>query len=116
MTVWGWMPTLYIQSGLASATRQTISHFLIDAGPSRDFIRRQFLQDVQANRPDVIVDAVASGCFVWYWEIETSRLESFPAFAAYVKENYVLAVTIVTDPTGVPFRIFVRKPEHAPSS
>lgn len=109
MVVWGWMPTLYIKTGLHSATRQTISHFLIDGGPSRNFIRQQFMADVIASHPDIIVDAVASDCFTWNWNINEARLESFPEFADYVKKNYVPALTVVTDPTGLPLRVFRRK-------
>jgi hypothetical protein len=110
LAVWGWLPALHVESGLPSATRQTTSHFLIDAGPSRDFLRRQFMQDVLAARPDVVVDAVASDCFTWFWPVESSGLESFPEFATYVRENYALALSIVGDQHGVPLRIFVRQP------
>lgn len=116
LVVWGWMPTLYLQSGLHSATRHTISHFLIDAGPQRDFLRRQFLQDVRAARPDVIIDAVSSDCFTWYWPVASSGLESFPEFAAYVWGNYHLVLSVTSDQAGVPLRVFVRKPPDGPRS
>jgi len=108
MVVWGWMPTLYVRSGLFSATRHTISHFLIDPGPSRDLLREQFLREVLAAEPDVIVDAVASDCFVWNWDVPSSGIESFPEFAAYVKANYALVLNVIGDEEGVPLRVFVR--------
>ncbi len=114
MVVWGWMPALYVKTGLASATRHAISHFLIDEGPSRDFLRRQFMNDIRSSAPDVIVDAVASGCFLWFWQIEAARLESFPELAAYVKDNYTLVLSVVSEPEGTPLRVFVRKPPGAP--
>jgi hypothetical protein len=109
MIVWGWMPSLYLESGLACATRHAIGHFLIDPVPSREFLRQSFLADLRNNRPDVFVDAVASGCFVWYWEMKTSGMESFPELAAYVNEHYRLAAKPTLDPAGTPMLIWVRK-------
>ncbi len=109
MVVWGWMPTLYVRSGLLSASRHTISHFLIDPGPSRERLRTQFLDDVIRERPDVVVDAVASDCFVWNWDVPVSGIESFPEFAAYVNANYTLVLSVIGDQEGVPLRVFVRR-------
>jgi hypothetical protein len=109
MVVWGWMPTLYVRTGLLSASRHTISHFLIDPGPSRERLRTQFLEDVVRERPDVVVDAVASDCFVWNWDVPASGIESFPEFAAYVHANYTLALNVIGDQEGVPLRVFVRR-------
>jgi hypothetical protein len=110
LVVWGWLPALHVESGLRSATRQTTSHFLIDAGPSRDFLRQQFMNDLRATPPDVVVDAVASDCFTWFWPVESSGIESFPEFAGYVREHFTLALTVVGDQSGVPLRVFIRKP------
>ncbi len=116
MVVWGWMPRLYLQAGLHCATRQTNSHFLIDATPSRDFIRSQFMRDVRASEPDVIVDAVASDCFTWYWDIASSRIESFPELAAYVRARYTLVLSVSGDQTGTPLRVFLKNPPRPPPS
>ena len=32
--------------------------------------------------------AVASDCFTWFWPVESSGIESFPEFSAYVREHY----------------------------
>ncbi len=113
MVVWGWMPSLYVKTGLHCATRHTIGHFLIVPGPSRDHLRQQFLDDVVANEPQVIVDAVASDSFNWSWPVESSGIESFPAFAAYVRANYTQVLSALGDKEGVPLRVFVRKPAVA---
>ena len=91
------------------ASRHPISHLLIDPGPSRQRLRRQFLEDVLKAQPDVVVDAVVSDCFVWNWDVANSGIESFPEFAAYVKSNYTLAVSVIGDREGVPLRVFVRR-------
>ncbi len=109
LAVWGWMPALYLESGLRCTTRHAIGHYLIEPGPSRDYLRSTFLADLRTERPDVIVDAVASGAFTWLWEPKDNGIESFPAFAAYVGENYVLVAKPTMDPTGTPLRIFVRR-------
>jgi hypothetical protein len=109
MMVWGWMPSLYLESGLSCATRHAIGHFLIDPVPSREHLRQTYLADLKRNQPDVFVDAIATGCFVWYWDVKTSGMESFPELAAYVNEHYRLAGKPTMDPAGTPLRIFVRK-------
>ncbi len=109
MVVWGWMPGLYVRSGLSCVTRHTVGHFLIDPGPSQAVLREQFLAEVRGARPEVIVDAVASDCFTWYWPVASSGIDSFPEFARFVRENYILASSLIGDQPGVPLRIFVRK-------
>jgi len=114
LMVWGWMPSLYLQTGMPCVTRHTSGHFLITPGPQRDALRAQFLAELQEARPEVFVDAVCSDTFTWFWPVERSGLESFPELAAHVRKNYRLARSLIGDATGVPLRIFVRQPEARP--
>ena len=41
--------------------------------------------------------------------LQSSGIESFPEFAAYVKANYSLALSVNGDQGGVPLRVFVRQ-------
>jgi hypothetical protein len=108
------MPALYVRTGMAPGTRHTISHYQIDEGPAREHMRASFLDDVRAERPDVIVDAVADGCFLWTWDA-TSRLESFPELFEFVTANYDLVSELTLDEDGPygPVRIYALKPGSA---
>ena len=106
MVVWGWMPSLYVQTSVPPATRYVICHFLIDPGPAREHLRARFLADVQREKPDVIVDAVAPGCFVWFWGA-SDRIEGFPAFREYVQRNYQPVFMLDLGSKEYPVRCFL---------
>jgi len=88
MVVWGWMPSLYVESGIPPATRHTICLFLIEPGPARSHLRAGFLADIRREKPDVIVDAMAGGCFLWRDGWDTKRLSYVPELDDYVRQNY----------------------------
>ena len=90
MAVWGWMPSFYVETGIPPATRHAVCIFVIEPSPAREHLRASFLSDIRREKPDVIVDAVADGCFRWNWD-SSKRLQSFPELAQYVRQNYVLA-------------------------
>lgn len=106
MAVWGWMPCFYVETGIPPATRHTICHFLIDPSPGRDHLRASFLADIRRERPALIVDAVAAGCFRWKWD-STKRLPSFPELNEYVLRNYVLAAEQNVGEEDDPVRLYV---------
>jgi hypothetical protein len=108
MAVWGWMPSLYVQKPVPPATRHAICHFLIDPSPAREHLRAGFLADIQREKPDLIVDAVAAGCFHWFWNY-ADRIESFPAFREYVQRNYLLVSMLVVGDKENPVRCFVSR-------
>src|SRR5260221_1602494 len=85
-----------------------ICHFLIDPSPARDYLRASLLADVRRERPDVIVDAVASACFRWKWGA-ADRLQSFPALAEYVRQHYVLAAERNVGDGDDPVRLYVSR-------
>ena len=111
LAVWGWMPALYVRTGMIPATRHAVCHFVIDPGPARDHLRASFLDDVRTERPDVIVDAVAGGCFRWSWE-PTDRLASFPELSEFVSAHYQLVSELTLDErdTSGPVRIYALRP------
>jgi hypothetical protein len=108
MVVWGWMPSLYVQKPVPPATRHAICHFLIDPSPAREHLRAGFLADIRREKPDLIVDAVAGGCFHWFWS-SADRIESFPAFREYVHKNYELVSLLHVGDNENPVRCFVSR-------
>ncbi len=117
ISVWGWMPAYYVETGLLPATRDAIGHFIIEDGPYRDYYRQRYLKDLEESRPAVFVDAMADGVFHWTWpERQTRRHESFPALNKFIEENYSLWLTVHfmgQNGPGLPVRIYVLRQRMA---
>jgi hypothetical protein len=115
MSIWGWMPGYYVESGLCPATRDAVGHYIISPGPYQEYFRSRYLRDLERSRPVVFVDVVASGMFVWNWTPQDGH-ESFPALAKFIDENYSLWMTISFGDGGerdVPVRLYVLKERMA---
>ncbi|MEI6490936.1 MAG: hypothetical protein WCO94_00185 [Verrucomicrobiota bacterium] len=90
MTVWGYMPYYYIETGLRQATRLSTSSAMFNDNPLRPFFVATYLEDLKRNRPDVFVDAVAPGSFMMNVP-EQQAFERIPEVADYIRANYSLA-------------------------
>jgi hypothetical protein len=90
MTVWGYMPYYYIDTGLKQATRLSTSSAMFNDNPLRSFFVATYLEDLKRNRPDVFVDAVAPGSFMMNVP-EQHAFERIPEVADYIRANYSLA-------------------------
>lgn len=108
LVVWGWMPSLYVEKGIAPATRHAICHFLIDPGPAQARLREGFLSDIRREKPDMIVDVVAGGCFRWYWDC-TRRMGCFPELLEYVQTHYVLSAELGVKSPVNPVRFYLSR-------
>ena len=64
MSVWGWVPAYYVETGLSPATRDAVSHYLMSPGPYQSYFRNRYLEDLEQSRPVAFVDAVARGAFL----------------------------------------------------
>ena len=108
LAIWGWMPGLYVASGIAPATRDAIGHYMISPGPFQGYYRARFLADLQKAQPDLFIDAVAPGAFLWTWK-GNEGYESYPALAHFVDEHYVLVDRVPLRSQARPVRIFARR-------
>ena len=89
IAIWGWAPEYYIDTGTIMATRDAETAY--QAGwPNkyREYYRRRYIRDLQADLPPVFVDGVAPGNF--YHNRATKGYETFPALASLVREHYEL--------------------------
>jgi hypothetical protein len=87
LAVWGWKPSLYVDLGLAPATRNAVYAFLTDGNPDQEFLRAAFMDDLRKSRPEVIVDVED---FVYRGARQTAP-ETFPALEGYLEQNYLEA-------------------------
>lgn len=89
IVIWGWAPEIHVATGRPSGTRHIISHPLIDPNSAREIHRQNFMKDLQASQPVLIVDAACPGFFLWRWGDGSGvRTDSFPELKKYVEENY----------------------------
>ncbi len=108
IAIWGWEAGVYVQTGIPPATRDAIGHFVISLGASRPYFRHRFVADLAREKPDLFIDAVAPGAFLWFWS-EKNAYESDAELKTYVDEHYVLAKELPLEPGERPVRIFHRR-------
>ena len=114
--IWGWMPDLYFVSDLTCVCRYGTSQFMIDATRARAFQRERLLEDLRRRPPDLLLDAVADGCFIYSDWTASDRLESFPELAQFVAERYdFLGEADLVRSAKLPLRIW-RLKSAAPST
>jgi hypothetical protein len=115
IAVWGWAPEINVLTTRPSASRHTISHFLIEENSARQVHRKNFVADLEMSRPAVVVDAVAPGFFTWRrWRADygAHRAESFPELAAFLAQNYRELVCIAHEGAADKTIVYVRKYRH----
>jgi len=109
MAIWGWEPGVYVLTGIPPATRDAIGHFVISKGPLQGYFRKRFVNDMRSKTPDVFIDAVAPGAFMWYWS-PSDGYESDGELKSFVEENYVqVAELSFTKVQSKPVKFFARR-------
>jgi hypothetical protein len=109
LAIWGWTPGVYVLTGIPPATRDAIGHFVITAGPLQPYFRRRFLRDLRDTMPDLFIDAVADGVFVWPSWRDTDGYESDAELKTLIDGNYCLVDDLTLLPGGKPVRFFARR-------
>lgn len=119
MAIWGWVPGVYVLTGIPPATRDAIGHFVISKGPLQGYFRKRFVNDLRSKVPDLFIDAVAPGAFMWYWT-QSDGYESDDELRSFVDANYVLVAELSfkvgTKVVAKPVRFFARRGLPAPDA
>jgi hypothetical protein len=102
--IWGWFPSLYVESGKPPPTRHAIAHFLYGTNPSREFLRSTFMLDLVAERPQVLVDAHNRRLDRIF---NSNPITDFPALYDYVRAHFAWASHV--DTSAGPVEIYARK-------
>jgi hypothetical protein len=87
LTIWGWNLSLYIETGLPPSTRHGTFHFLTLDSPSRDFLRKTYMEDLLHSGSEIFVEG------------GPIPLSTFPELDAYVHNNFSLFQQVDT-PSG----------------
>jgi hypothetical protein len=115
IAIWGWEPGVYVLTGIPPATRDAIGHFVISRGPLQGYFRKRFVNDLRSKMPDLFIDAVAPGAFMWYWS-QNDGYESDGELKDFVDKNYVevaelsfMKVNASSKAPAKPVRFFARR-------
>jgi hypothetical protein len=92
LAIWGWLPNLYVESGLPQGTRDGNTAWTIIPSLQREYYRARFLADLERNKPVLFVDAVGAST-PFFNDREVDGHDAFPPLAAYVRQHY----SLVTD-------------------
>ena len=85
--IWGWMPQWYIWTGLAPATRESMTNNQTVETELTKYFRDRLIDDLEHSTPDFIIDAVAGKSFSFN-DLETQGISSFPELSSIVTRDY----------------------------
>ncbi len=110
LAVWGWQPSLHVDSGLPQGTHDANTSWSMPLAPAsqRDYYQARYLRDLAVNRPRFFVDAVGPGA-PFFEDRARSAHEQVPALADFVAQHYRLWLE-----TG-PIRIYIRNDDAMPA-
>ena len=89
LAMWGWEANLYVETGLAQATREGHSALEIAATPVQAFYMNRYLSDMRRHQPEWFVDAVGPGGFQ-YEDRSLYGHEMYPGLRDLVASQYEL--------------------------
>ena len=108
MTVWGWLPDLYVKTGLVSGTREVCTPLVITNAEKafpfvsindemKRYYQDRFMSDIERSRPAYVVDACYQGSFGF--QDRSFSPESFASFWSFIRDHYVLVLDTSTAET-----------------
>ncbi len=115
LAVWGWVPGVFVLTGIPPATRDPNVDHLIKEGPLQHYYRARYAADFRANPPDLFIDAVAPDAFPeWSAWTESDGYESDPELRKFIEDNYFLADELTLVKGAKPVRFFARRLPNNP--
>jgi hypothetical protein len=73
------------------------------------YFQTRFVRDLRANPPDLFIDAVAKGAFLWPTWTDNDGYESNPQLRKFLDDNYVLVEELTLVKDAKPVRFFARR-------
>jgi hypothetical protein len=108
LAIWGWAPGVYVLTGIPPATRDSDDTNVISQGPMQKYFRERFVGDLREKTPDLFIDAVAPGAFMWLWT-ENNGYESDPQLQKFIEGSYILVDELTLVDGAKPVRFFARR-------
>ena len=85
--IWGWMPHWYVLSYMTPSARATISEKQIIENAQKDYYRKRLLNDLEKNKPHLIIDFVKKRSF--RYDKPSQNINSFEKLKKFTYQNYV---------------------------
>lgn len=93
LTIWGWAPEYYVETGLPQGTREAHTQRQIEDAPLKSYYQQRFLDEMTRNHPTVFIDVVTDGGF-GFSDNARFGFRSDPGLAALIDERYLLIATV----------------------
>lgn len=87
LAIWGWSPTLYVETGLPQAVRDGHVQRQIEVSPQQGYFLARYLRDLERNTPPIFVDVVGPGCFPLEDRARYGH-QAYPALNRYIERHY----------------------------
>lgn len=87
LTVWGWVPRLYVETQMPHGTRESITARQLSESPYRYIFRERFMRDMARRAPTWFVDSVGPASF-GFQDRTVSAHETFPELDALITADY----------------------------
>lgn len=100
MAIWGWVPEIYVETGIIPATREVECGFSMYSNPQQQYYVGRFADDLLKSGAGLFIDATAGPN---YFCLPVQGPEDFPDIASILKKYYKL----VDDVQG--FKIYVKQ-------
>ncbi|HWA34066.1 MAG TPA: hypothetical protein VG737_08055, partial [Cyclobacteriaceae bacterium] len=107
MAVWGWGTELWSSTDYLMGTRDGTCFFQLTPGKNQDFYLQRYIGDLERNKTEVFIDAVAPG-FAFYEDRSVWGFEQYPLVRNYILRNYELEAEVDEA------RIYLRKGSKRP--
>jgi hypothetical protein len=111
MAVWGWEPSLYVQTGLPLGTRDSLTYGIMTPGRYQAYYLNRYATDLRKGRPRFFLDVVRNGAFA-YGDRSSLGHERFPQIDEIVRSDYTFAGEFGTPGDG--YRLYVLKESTPP--
>lgn len=87
LLIWGWMPRWYLYSGMAPASRESMTNNQQTKSRLQNYFRDRLISDIDTSKPAYIIDAVIGNSFRFN-DPSKVGLPSFRELQSVIQSNY----------------------------
>ena len=102
ISIWGWTPGVYVQTGTVHASRESFTERQVSEYPQRSRFELRYINDLKEHMPVLFVDAVGPGHFAMFSRSQYGH-ERYPEVNSFIDSRF----DFVGDFDG--YRLYSRK-------
>ncbi len=92
LALWGWESSLYSDTGLEMATRESQTQRQILSWKQKDYYLKRYLKDIRKSRPRFFIDSTLKNN--WIFDYDKHNFTKFPELNTYISDNYVFVLEL----------------------